>query len=395
MSFNITFNTPAEKLSASLPVTDAATKQVTNFHSGIDGYSVTPLVSLEALAKKTGVKQILVKDESYRFGLNAFKALGGSFAIASVLCEKFGLELNENTFFLLTSPEYADKIKDMTFITATDGNHGRGVAWTAMKLGCKACVYMPAGTVSERLENIRKTGAHAEITPWNYDDTVRFAKKTAEENGWCLVQDTAWEGYYDVPLKVMQGYTTLGREIVSQIKENGYSVPTHIFLQAGVGSMAAAAAGYLSDIWSENRPVITVIEPDKADCLYKTAKAADGRLHTVKGALDSMMAGLSCGEPCPIAWDILKETASAFISLSDDYSAFGMRTLGRPENGDRKIVSGESGAVTTGTAVKLMTDPGLKEYRDALGLNENSVILTISTEGDTDKDNYRKILSED
>lgn len=368
-------------------------KNIVRFHSGIPGYCVTPLVSLSALARNCGVERFYVKDESKRFGLNAFKGLGGSYAIACHICKKLGLVPDENTFRLLTSPEYADTIRKMTFITATDGNHGRGVAWFASLLGCEAHVYLPAGSEQERVENIRKLGAHAEVTPWNYDETVRFAEKTAKENGWTLVQDTSWDGYEEIPLNVMRGYTTLGAEINAQFKEQNEKTPTHVFLQAGVGSMAGAVAGYISDLWRNAPPKIIVVEPDKADCLYRTAEANDGSRHFVTGSMDSMMAGLCCGEPCPLAWDILKETACAYISCPDDYSAFAMRLLAHPYGDDMPIVSGESGAVCAGIAVKLCTDPSLAEYKKALGIDENSRILVISTEGDTCKENYNRIVN--
>lgn len=373
-------------------VSGEAMKKVSEFHSGIGGYCVTPLVSLNSLAKKCGAEKIYVKNESKRFGLNAFKGLGGSYAIAACLCEKFGVPLDKNTFSVLTSAEFHEKIKDITFITATDGNHGRGVAWFASRLGCRAVVYLPKGTAAERLNNILALGAHAEITEFNYDDTVRLAEKTARENGWVLVQDTSWNGYEDIPLNVMRGYTTLGAEIIAQLEKSGEKKPTHLFLQAGVGSMAAAVAGYFAAEWRDECPKIIVVEPDKADCLFRTAEAADGKLHFVSGDMNSMMAGLCCGEPCPLAWDILKETACGFISCDDSYSAFGMKMLASPETGDEAIVSGESGAVTAGAAVRLLTDPALAAEKEALGLNESSRILVISTEGDTDRENYLRII---
>lgn len=364
-------------------------KDVHRFHEGFSGYEPTPLVYLSALAEKLSVSEFAVKDESKRFGLNAFKALGGSYAIAKIICEKLGIALDENTFSKLRSGIYDDKLKGMTFITATDGNHGRGVAWTAKMLGCRAVVYLPEGSAEERLRNILALGADAEITKLNYDDTVRYAASLAEKNGWVLVQDTSWDGYEEIPAAIMQGYTTLAHEVCSQLREK----PTHLFLQAGVGSMAGAIAGYFASVWKDECPKIIIVEPDKADCIFRTAKANDGKLHTVTGSMDSMMAGLCCGEPCTIGWDILKNTADAFVSCGDSASALGMRTLGKPLVNDERIVSGESGAVTAGVAVMLLTEPELGEYKNALGLNENSRILVISTEGDTDRENYIRILA--
>lgn len=392
-NFRMIFTVPTGTAESTRKVSGDDVKNVTDFHEGIEGYEVTPLVSLDRLAEKAGIEKLLVKNESKRFGLNAFKALGGSWAITKYLCDKFGLTPGKETFRQLTSPEYHERIKDITFITATDGNHGRGVAWYAMKLGCKAVVYLPAGSAEERVENIRKTGAKAEVTAWNYDDTVRFAEKTAKENGWVLVQDTSWDGYEEIPLNVMRGYTTLGKEISEQLREQDIKTPTHVFLQAGVGSMAGAVAGYLTNEWKNEKPKIIIVEPDKADCIFRTAEANDGARRFVTGNMDSMMAGLCCGEPCPLAWDILKETACAYVSCSDDYSAFAMKLLAKPYEGDEPVVSGESGAVCAGVAVKLCTDPALKEYKDKLGIDERSRILVISTEGDTCKENYNKIVN--
>lgn len=370
---------------------DAAEK-VNAFHRSFPEYSVTPLRELSGLAKKLGVKDIFVKDESYRFELNAFKVLGGSYAIGSYIAEKLGMDISELPYEKMTSTEIKEKLGDTTFVTATDGNHGRGVAWTANRLGQKSVVFMPKGTASERLENIKKLGSDASITDLNYDDDVRLANECAEKYGWVVVQDTSWDGYENVPMHIMQGYTTMAYEALKQL--DGVK-PTHIFLQAGVGSMAGAVCGFFADYYGdEERPIITVVEPNAADCVYRTAEANDGKLHFVTGDLHSMMAGLCCGEPCRLAWDILKDHADNFISMPEYAAAVGMRTLGRPVDGDEKIVSGESGASTMGFVTEVMQNKELDDIRRKIGLDENSVVLCFSTEGDTDKENYRKILAE-
>ncbi len=370
----------------------ADAEKARKFHQSFPEYVPTPLVSLSSLAGLLGVKSIHVKDESYRFGLNAFKGLGGSFCIGNYVAQKLGMDIADLTYEYLTSPEVKEKLGKLKFITATDGNHGRGIAWTANRLGQGCVVLMPKGSANERLENIRALGAESWITDVNYDDTVRMAKRLADENGWILVQDTAWEGYEEIPTWIMQGYTTMGSEIVDQLNEIR---PTHIFLQAGVGAMAGAMTGFFADYYDNEEnagPKIVIVEPDKADCIYQTAAANDGQLHIVDGDLDSIMAGLCCGEPCTIGWEVLRSRADAFISMSDEFAARGMRILGNPTGSDTRVISGESGAATLGFAASVMMEESLTELKELLELNENSRILCISTEGATDLAGYRKIV---
>ena len=365
-------------------------KKVNAFHRSFPGYEPTPLLNLKSLAGALGVKSLHVKDESKRFELNAFKVLGGSYAIGNYIANKLGMDISELDFERMTGSDIRSKLGEVTFVTATDGNHGRGVAWTANRLKQKCVVYMPKGSSPERLNNIRELGADASITDFNYDDAVRLANKGVTENGWVLIQDTAWDGYEDVPRWIMQGYTTMGYEIVNQLDGE---IPTHIFLQAGVGAMAGAMAGFFSDYYKgDKKPVITILEPNKADCIFRTAEATDGRLHCVKGDMDSIMAGLCCGEPCTIGWEILRDYADNFVSVPDSIAAKGMRILGNPLGSDVRIISGESGACTTGFVVELMQNVSLKEIREQIGLNDESSILCISTEGDTDRNNYRRIV---
>ena len=365
-------------------------KKVRAFHKSFPMYRETPLAQLPETAKEMGLDKIYVKDESYRFGLNAFKVLGGSFAIGNYLARKLNKSIDEVSFSMLLDPEVKKQLGDLTFVTATDGNHGRGVAWTANQLGMKSVVYMPKGSAEERLENIRAAGADASITDLNYDDAVRLANRQAEEKGWIVVQDTAWEGYEEIPTWIMQGYGTMGLEAFEQLPEK----PTHIFLQAGVGSMAGAMAGLLSDIYGEDRPIIVIVEPNKADCLFRTAEANDGTLHIVTGNMDTIMAGLACGEPCSIGWNVLKNYADFFISCPEYVAANGMRILGNPLGKDDRVISGESGAAAFGAVAEIMKNPELANMKEALCLNENSRVLCFSTEGDTDKENYKAIVWE-
>ena len=376
-----------------VPVTDfneESAKKVRAFHQSFPDYAPTPLRELSQLASRLGLKDFYVKDESFRFGLNAFKALGGSYAIGCALASKLGISPEELSYEMITGDEAKEKLGKITFVTATDGNHGRGVAWTAGRLGQSCVVYMPKGTARERLDNILALGADASITELSYDDCVRLAAENAEKYGWVMVQDTAWEGYEAIPRKIMQGYTTMAQEAHLQL--NGVK-PTHIFLQAGVGSMAAAMCAYFISLYEKkDRPIITVIEPESADCFYRTAEASDGKLHFAEGEMHSIMAGLCCGEPCTIAWEILKCYADNFVVIPDSTAAKGMRVLGNPLPGDEKIISGESGASTSGFVTELMQKEELKSLRDVIKLDENSVVLCFSTEGDTDRENYRRIV---
>ena len=363
-------------------------KKVQSFHASFPVYKETPLVELKHTAKSMGLGNIYIKDESYRFGLNAFKVLGGSYAIGNYLAKRLGKSIAEMPYEKLVSGEIKRELGDITFVTATDGNHGRGVAWTAKQLQQKSVVYMPKGSAEERLMNIRAEGADASITDLNYDEAVRLANSQAEQKGWVMVQDTAWEGYEDIPGWIMQGYGTMGYEAYMQLPEK----PTHIFLQAGVGSMAGAVAGFFSSVYGGDRPIITIVEPNKADCIYKTAEAADGKLHFVTGDMDTIMAGLACGEPCSIGWNVLRDYADNFISCPDYAAAQGLRVLGNPEAGDTKVVSGESGASAFGCIAEIMRDKTLVELKNKLKLDENSKVLFFSTEGDTDKENYKSIV---
>lgn len=360
--------------------TVAKAKAVKEFHESLPGYEATPLRELSALAKHVGLKNLFVKDESYRFELNAFKGLGGSYALAEVIATKLNI-----------TPAEVKNVEpnSFTFVTATDGNHGRGIAWAAKNLKQQAVVYMPKGSAVERLENIRKLGATAEITELNYDDTVRFAKSQGDANGWILVQDTAWPGYEEIPGWIMQGYMTMALEAVQSL---GDIVPTHIFLQAGVGAMAGALTGFFNHYYGDKKPTIIYVEPNKADCVFQTVKANDGTLHAVTGDLDSIMAGLCCGEVCTVGWEQIRQFGDYSVSCDDKVAADGMRVLGNPLYGDEQIISGESGAVTTGLVYRLMVDADKAPMRSELGLNEESVVLCISTEGDTDIVNYRRIV---
>ena len=363
------------------------------FHKSFPQYSVTPLQKLSALASYLGVKGIYCKDESYRFGLNAFKVLGGSYAMGRYIAKELGRDISQLPYNVLSSDKLREEFGQATFFTATDGNHGRGVAWAAKRLGQKAVVRMPKGTTKTRFDNIAKEGAEVTIEEVNYDDCVRMAAAEAAktEHG-IIVQDTAWAGYEEIPSWIMQGYGTLVLEADKQLKENGIDRPTHVFVQAGVGSLAGAVVGYFAHKYKENPPVMVVCEASAADCLYRSAVQADGNLVNVTGDLQTIMAGLACGEGNTIGWDILKNHVTVFASCPDWMSAKATRIYANPLENNPHIISGESGSVPLGLAYTALHDEDAKDLKAALKLDENSNILVIPTEGDTDPVRYREIV---
>ena len=368
-------------------------KQAREFHKSFPQYTITPLAKLDGMAEGLGLGGLFVKDESYRFGLNAFKVLGGSFAMARYIASEMGRDVSEMTYDYLTSEKFREEFGQATFFTATDGNHGRGVAWAANKLGQKAVVHMPKGSTQTRFDNIAKEGASVTIEELNYDDCVRLAaKEAAETPHGVIVQDTAWDGYEEIPSWIMQGYGSMAGEAAEQLREGSVNRPTHVFVQAGVGSLAGAVVGYFTNLYPENPPKFVVMEAGAAACLYKGAVAGDGEPRIVGGDLQTIMAGLACGEPNIIGWDILRNHVSAFVSCPDWVAAKGMRMLAAPVKGDPKVISGESGAVGMGVISTIMQDDEYKELRDALELNRDSKVLMFSTEGDTDPDKYKKIV---
>lgn len=370
---------------------DSVARQLLRFHRTLPGYRPTRLVRLRALARRWGVGDILVKDESTRFGLKAFKVLGGSYAVARLICRRLGLEWETVDFDVLTSAAMRRRIGPMTLATATDGNHGRGVAWAAEQLGVNAVVYMPKGSARSRVESIRAHGARVEVTDLNFDDTVKLAWRRARDSGWHVIQDTAWEGYTDVPRWIMQGYTTLSREAIDQMADARLH-PTHVFVQAGVGAFAAAMVAHLAAVFKDRPPRFIVVEPTRAACMLASASAGDGRPHAVTGDLDTIMAGLSCGEPSTIAWEILQEWACGYFSCDNYVAANGMRILANPLQGDDPVEAGESGAVGAGLLDLIATHSAFERLKRRLQIGSDSTLLCFNTEGATDPVNYRDVV---
>jgi len=341
---------------------------VLKFHKSI-GNKSTPLVDLPGLANDLGVKSVFIKDDSQRLGLNAFKGLGASYAMHKQLEKNPNIEV---------------------FCTATDGNHGKAVAWMARKSSKKAVIYMPKGTVSDRVMAIEKEGAEVIVIDGGYDDAVKKAYDKVESftdtNSWCLVQDTAWAGYEEIPTDIMRGYLTQAHEITEQIKQNDINI---IFLQSGVGSWAASIIMYMLTFW-KTPPLFISVEPHSANCLFRSIQSA--KRVSVKSDETTSMAGLDCGTVSTEAWKILKHGIYGALSISDTLMEDAIRVFANPLQNDIQIISGESGASPLAGLIGLLKSTEHDDFIRAIKLNNKSNILLINTEGDTDSVNYERIL---
>lgn len=362
------------------------------FHKSMPQYKETTLHDLTGTAQKLGLGAVFIKDESTRFGLNAFKGLGASYAMACYFAGKADQEMNGTSFneLLGSISEYPVE----TFATATEGNHGKGVAWGAEIFNQKGKVFLPKGAAQARIQAVTDLGAEAEVTDLNYDETVQYVAEQAKKNDWILMQDTAWEGYTEIPVHIMQGYTTIISEIKTQLGQRSLEEISHVILQAGVGSFAGAMAAALYTLTDGKPPKIIVVEPLAANPIFRSADSKTGDAIMVQGEMDTVMAGLSCGAPSPIGWDILKSTADYFVSCDDTVSDKGMRLLGRPAGGDPSIISGASGAVSLGFLTEVMTNDDHSDLKESLGLVDASKLLLINTEGNTDPDNHKRVMEE-
>jgi diaminopropionate ammonia-lyase len=343
------------------------------------------LHELPALAAELGLGAVLYKDEGPRFGLGSFKALGGAYAVARVLVRQLarrGVASNA-TAAELAAGRYGRELRDITVTSATDGNHGRSVAWGAELFGCRAVIFIHA-TVSEgRRAAIARYGAEVVRVPGGYDDSVRHAFAEADKHGWHVVQDTATADYRTVPADITYGYGVIAGEIERQLP----APPTHVLVQAGVGGVASAICARFWQAWGERRPRFLVLEPAKAACV--AASLAAGRRVDVTGDLDTVMAGLSCGEVSELAWDVLATGADGAVVIGDELALEGMRRLAFPAGSDPAIVGGECSGGAVGALIGLSREPQLMAM---LGLDRTSCVLLIGTEGATDPLIYREIV---
>jgi len=350
------------------------------------GYAPTPLHGLPVLASDLGLGQLFYKDESQRFELKSFKALGGAYAVLRLLQHAIRAVMPDAVVSVsdILDGAYRDLIRQMTVTCATDGNHGRSVAWGARLFGCRCVIYVHA-TVSEgRVRAIEAFGAEVIRLDGNYDDSVRHAQQQAEQNGWTVVSDTTYEGYRDIPIDVMHGYGVMAREIIDQL---GDEAPTHVIVQAGVGAFAAAVCAVFWQHWADRRPHFIIVEPEQAACFFVSGQ--QGEPVAVTGELDTVMAGLACGEVSPVAWEVLQSGCNVFSTVGDAYALDAMRRLANPGRGDPAIVSGETGAA--GLALLLAANQS-PEIWSLLGLDNQSRVLILGSEGDTDAEIFEKVV---
>jgi diaminopropionate ammonia-lyase len=391
MPFSLFFNPMARRdapwtAAQDAILNDAALAEARAAISAWPSYVPTPLVALPGLAAELGIAALHYKDEGPRFGLGSFKALGGAYAVARVILRRAAAAGRAAMMDALLAGDLADVAAGLTVACATDGNHGRSVAWGAQRFGCRCVIFIHA-TVSEgRKSAIEAFGAEVRRTVGNYDDSVREAEATAQREGWVVVSDTSYPGYTDIPRDVMQGYELMAAEAFEALP----APPSHIFLQTGVGGMAAAVAAQAVRRWGATRPRIMLADPDRSACWLDSLRA--GKPVAVEGDLDTLMAGLACGEVSLLAWEILKDHADAVMAIPDAAAVTMMNRLARPVSGDPPLVAGES-AVAGIAALKLaIRDPSAYT---ALGLDSTARVLVFGTEADTDAKLYRRLVGAD
>ncbi len=341
------------------------------FHRSLPGYRPTPLEQCPGIASALGLGQVLIKDESHRFGLNAFKALGASWALDRIRKQRFG------TF---------------TVSTATEGNHGRAVAWAARLGGLPAVVFLPAGAAAARIEPIRREGARIELVEGSYDDAVRRCAELSAANDWQVVADTGYAGYMEIPHWIAEGYATLFDEVVEQ-SGAGTRAPDLVIIQAGVGGLLHAAVNHFRR--GNQGPMLAAVEPVEADGLITSIESPDGAPTPSRGRQDSIMAGLDCGEVSLSAWPAIRRGVDIFFTITDQFAEDAMRRLARPASGDPRIEAGESGAASLAGLLALLNAPELAQARRTINPGPGTRVLLINTEGATDPVGYRRVMAGD
>ena len=349
-----------------------------------EGYTPTPLFNLQELATILALDKLMYKDEDLRFGLGSFKALRGSYAALRVLQRQISNLLDRKVSLRdIRLGKYSKEAAEITMVSATDGNHGRSLAWGCQRFGVPCKIYIHAKVSEERASAMKNFGAEVIRINGTYDDSVEFARIEADKNKWIVVSDTSWPGYFEPPRDVMLGYGML----TSEINEKLTRAPTHIFLQSACGGFAASVASALRHFWGDQTPRVVIVESELAACLFECAKA--NKLTSVRIKEETIMAGLSCGEPSDIAWEVLSEEASDFITIPDNIVPPTVRLLACPEGNDPVIKAGESAVAGLAVLVCASKQPGLREK---LGLDKNSRVLLIGTEGVTDAEIFARIM---
>jgi len=363
-------NTPDNQIKKSLTTDILTESDALSYHQSLPGYQPTPLHKLTNVAQQYNVGSIYMKDEAHRFGLEAFKALGASYAIHRILQQD----------------EQVD-----TFCTATDGNHGRAVAWSATMAGKKAVVFVPDHTTTARIKAIEKEGATVTRVQGNYDVACEVADETAKKNGWKLVQDTCFEHYEEIPAYIVSGYMTMFREMENALHPPGQPEVDIVFLQVGVGSFAASGIWYYLNRYGDNRPKIVLVEPSEADGVLHSLQT--GQRSIPDKSFDTIMAGLNCGLPSMSAWEMIRSGADVVMSVGDDLAKQAMRMLYHPGCNDPRIIAGESGAAGLAGFIGMMEHKEYAPLADFLDIHSGSRILFVNTEGATDPQNFEDITT--
>ncbi|MEO9780598.1 MAG: diaminopropionate ammonia-lyase [Sedimentitalea sp.] len=349
-----------------------------------DNNAATPLHALPGLAAELGLGALHVKDEGYRLGLGSFKALGGAYALMRLVQDAASEQLERDVAAdELMSEEVRGVAAGLTFACATDGNHGRSVAQGAQLIGANAVIFVHAGVSDARVDAIASFGARMIRVDGNYDDSVTEASRVAEQEGWTVLSDMSWSGYERIPALVMQGYSAIVQEALDQLD----APPTHVFLQAGVGGFAAAIAGHMAVVLGEGRPHVIVVDPQRAACLFESAKA--GRAIKVEEGQATVMAMLECYEPSLVAFRVLERVADGFMTVDEEDAIEVMKRLANPVASDPPVVSGESGGAGLAGLIAMRRQPDLAETID---LGPFARVLVINTEGATDPELYEQLV---